>query len=111
MRLPGGTITFLFTDIEGSTCLWEEHPDAMRRALARHNDLVECAIVDAGGYEFKRVGDAFCAAFVARLAARPIGPTDSQEGRPVVDQATSLVSVSSAIRSSVPLTIAGVVFS
>jgi class 3 adenylate cyclase len=30
--LPSGTVTFLFTDIEGSTCLWEEHPDAMRAA-------------------------------------------------------------------------------
>ena len=36
--LPSGVVTFLFTDIEGSTRLWEEHPDAMRAALARHDD-------------------------------------------------------------------------
>ena len=35
--LPSGTVTFLFTDLEGSTRLWEEHPDAMRDALARHD--------------------------------------------------------------------------
>jgi hypothetical protein len=38
--LPTGTVTFLFTDIEGSTRLWEQHPDAMRLALARHDDLL-----------------------------------------------------------------------
>ena len=36
---PSGTVTLLFTDIEGSTRLWEAHPDAMREALARHDDL------------------------------------------------------------------------
>ena len=39
-ELPSGTVTFLFTDIEGSTRLWEEHPDAMRDALARHDELL-----------------------------------------------------------------------
>jgi Adenylate and Guanylate cyclase catalytic domain len=37
--LPTGTVTFLFTDIEGSTRLWEQHPEAMRLALARHDVL------------------------------------------------------------------------
>src|SRR5438046_985908 len=37
--LPSGTVTFLFTDIEGSTRLWEQHPEAMRAALARHDAL------------------------------------------------------------------------
>ena len=37
--LPTGTVTFLFTDIEGSTRLWEQHPEAMRAALARHDAL------------------------------------------------------------------------
>ena len=61
--LPTGTVTFLFTDIEGSTRLWEAHPEAMRPALARHEDLLRGCIEDSGGYVFKTVGDAFCAAF------------------------------------------------
>jgi predicted ATPase/class 3 adenylate cyclase/Tfp pilus assembly protein PilF len=61
--LPGGTVTFLFTDIEGSTRLWEEHPDAMRRGLARHDVLVRAAIERHEGVVFKTIGDAFCAAF------------------------------------------------
>ncbi|HVK02196.1 MAG TPA: tetratricopeptide repeat protein [Armatimonadaceae bacterium] len=63
MALPTGTVTFLFTDIEGSTRLWEKHPDAMRVALARHDDLLARAIAAADGYVFKTAGDAFCAAF------------------------------------------------
>ena len=61
--LPTGTVTLLFTDIEGSTKLWDAHPEAMRVALARHDALVREAIVSANGYVFKTVGDAFCAAF------------------------------------------------
>src|SRR5438270_4562643 len=41
MPLPTGTVTFLFTDIEGSTRLWEEHPEAMRQALIRHDRLID----------------------------------------------------------------------
>ena len=62
-QLPTGTLTFLFTDIEGSTRRWERSPDLMRVALARHDELLRAAIVDHGGYVFKTVGDAFCAAF------------------------------------------------
>lgn len=61
--LPSGTVTFLFTDIEGSTRLWEEHPEAMRPALARHDALMRAAIEQHQGYVFKTMGDAFCAAF------------------------------------------------
>ena len=60
---PTGTVTFLFTDIEGSTRLWEAHPDAMRSALARHDDLLRQSIENNSGFVFKTVGDAFCAAF------------------------------------------------
>ena len=42
--LPSGTVTFLFTDIEGSTKLWERCPDAMRLALARHDVILKVAI-------------------------------------------------------------------
>src|SRR2546421_124909 len=41
--LPTGTVTFLFTDLEGSTRLWEEHPEAMKSALARHDEIVRSA--------------------------------------------------------------------
>jgi predicted ATPase/class 3 adenylate cyclase len=60
---PTGTVTFLFTDIEGSTKLWEAHPEEMRVALARHDALMREAIVSTHGHVFKTVGDAFCAAF------------------------------------------------
>jgi predicted ATPase/class 3 adenylate cyclase len=60
---PTGTVTFLFTDIEGSTRIWEAHPDAMQVALAHHDAMVRKSIVAENGYVFKTVGDAFCAAF------------------------------------------------
>src|SRR5579884_3807001 len=63
MNAPSGTITFLFTDIEGSTRLWEQYPEAMRAALARHDALLRQAIEAHNGHVFKTVGDAFCAAF------------------------------------------------
>src|SRR5947209_15192332 len=61
--LPSGTVTFLFTDIEGSTRLWEQHPEAMRHALARHDALLRQAIELHRGHVFKTMGDQFCAAF------------------------------------------------
>src|SRR5262245_41160993 len=61
--LPTGTVTFLFTDIEGSTRRWEERPEAMRVALARHDALIRAAIQDNGGHVVKTMGDAFHAAF------------------------------------------------
>src|SRR5579862_9294982 len=61
--LPSGTVTFLFTDIEGSTHLWEEHPEVMRLALTRHDALMRAAIEAHDGHVFKTMGDAFCAAF------------------------------------------------
>lgn len=63
--LPTGTVTFLLTDIEGSTRLWETQPDAMRVALARHDALLRKAIGERGGQIFKTGGDAFYAVFVA----------------------------------------------
>ena len=61
--MPSGDVTLLFTDIEGSTRLWETEPEAMRVALARHDQLLRSAIGGASGYVFKTVGDAFCASF------------------------------------------------
>ena len=60
---PTGTVTFLFTDIEGSTALWETHGDAMQAAVACHDDLVRAAIESNSGHVFKTGGDSFCAAF------------------------------------------------
>ena len=61
--LPTGTVTFLFTDIQNSISLWESDPDAMRSALARHDQLLRGVITQHNGYVFKTMGDAFCAAF------------------------------------------------
>jgi predicted ATPase/class 3 adenylate cyclase len=61
--LPTGTVTFLFTDIEGSTKLWEKNPKAMQRALARHDQILRRVTEEQDGYVFKTVGDAFCCAF------------------------------------------------
>ncbi|MFL5761872.1 MAG: ATP-binding protein [Thermomicrobiales bacterium] len=61
--LPSGTVAFLFTDVEGSTKLWQAHGEAMGRAIARHDDLLRAAIESHRGHVFKTVGDAFCAAF------------------------------------------------
>src|SRR5579862_5707034 len=60
---PRGTVSFLFTDIEGSTRLWEQQPEAMRLALARHDALLRGAIETNDGCVFKTIGDQFCAAF------------------------------------------------
>lgn len=67
-RLPGvdapsGTVTFLFTDIEGSTRLWDEHPDLMGPALARHDEIVRAAVHEYRGHIFATGGDGFGAAF------------------------------------------------
>lgn len=61
--LPSGTATFLFTDIEGSTQLWERHTLAMPAALARHETLLRQAIAAHDGVVFKTVGDSLHAAF------------------------------------------------
>ena len=63
MNHPSGTVTFLFTDIQGSTRLWQEKPAAMVVAHARHNAILRNAIETNHGYVFQVIGDAFCAAF------------------------------------------------
>ena len=60
---PTGTITFLFSDIEGSSRKWEEQPEAMRVALAVHDRILREAFEARGGFVFKTAGDAFCVAF------------------------------------------------
>jgi predicted ATPase/class 3 adenylate cyclase len=66
---PTGTVTFLFTDIEGSTTRWEHHPEAMRAALASHDALLRAVMTAHGGFVFKVVGDAVYAAFAVAADA------------------------------------------
>src|SRR5437879_13075190 len=61
--LPGGTVTFLYTDIEGSTIRWEREQVAMKAAVERHDALLRQAIEANGGTVFRTMGDAFCAVF------------------------------------------------
>src|SRR5438552_336327 len=61
--LPSGTVTFLFTDIEGSTKLAQQYPNALPALLARHNAILREAIESNHGQVFRIIGDAFCAAF------------------------------------------------
>src|SRR5829696_9146287 len=61
--LPSGTVTFLFTDIEGCTDRWERDRQAMAAAVERHIALLDAAIQAHGGVHFKTVGDAVQAAF------------------------------------------------
>ena len=62
-ELPSGTVTFLFTDLEGSTRLWEEHPDTMQSALARHDELLRDAVAAHAGHVVKTTGDGIHAVF------------------------------------------------
>jgi predicted ATPase/class 3 adenylate cyclase len=61
--MPSGTVTFLFTDVEGSTRLWAADPDAMSASLAVHDAVLRDAIESGGGYIFATAGDSFAAAF------------------------------------------------
>lgn len=67
--LPTGTVTFLFTDIEGSTRLAERRPAAFPAAQARHDALVPHSIESHAGHVFQTIGEAFCAAFDTAPAA------------------------------------------
>src|SRR5215211_7204182 len=62
-QFPSGTVTFLFTDIEGSTKLAQEHPQEMPELLARHNAILNQSIEMHHGFVFRTVGDSFSAAF------------------------------------------------
>lgn len=63
INAPSGTVTFLFTDIEGSTKLSQQHPDAIPALLARHHEILNQSIQTRNGYVFQIIGDGFCAAF------------------------------------------------
>ena len=62
---PSGVVTFLFTDVEGSTRRWEADADGMRLALAAHDEVLHGAIEAHGGFMFKHTGDGVCVAFAS----------------------------------------------
>jgi predicted ATPase/class 3 adenylate cyclase len=66
---PSGVVTFLFTDVEGSTRRWEKDADGMRAALAAHDEVLRKAIEAHGGWLFKHTGDGVCAAFASPRSA------------------------------------------
>src|SRR5438105_8057643 len=66
---PSGVVTFLFTDIEGSTRRWEADADAMRAALSKHDDVLRDAIEKHGGFLFSHTGDGVVAAFTSPKSA------------------------------------------
>jgi predicted ATPase/class 3 adenylate cyclase len=69
MGAPSGTVTFLFTDIEGSTKLWQLDEAAMGLAVSRHDELLRATILECGGAVFSAMGDGFAAAFTSAHAA------------------------------------------
>ncbi len=68
-RLPSGTVTFLFTDIEGSTQWWEQYPEWMAHAFARQETMLRTVAAGHNGYVYKMIGDAFQIAFDTALDA------------------------------------------
>ena len=66
---PMGTVTFLFADLVGSTRLWEQHPEAMKAALSRHDDVLRTAVETNRGQVVKSTGDGCLAAFTTAVDA------------------------------------------
>lgn len=66
---PAGVVTFLFTDVEGSTRRWETDAEAMRAALAAHDETLRETVAAHGGFLFKHTGDGICAAFSSPSSA------------------------------------------
>jgi class 3 adenylate cyclase len=66
---PTGVVTFLFTDVEGSTRRWEADADRMRAAPAAHDEVLRAAIESYSGWLFKLTGDGVCAAFASPRSA------------------------------------------
>ena len=69
MNAPSGVVTFLFTDIEGSTRRWEADAKGMRVALAAHDKVLRSAIEAHDGFVFRHTGDGMAAAFSSPMAA------------------------------------------
>src|SRR5262245_30615217 len=93
-ELPSGTVTFLFTDLESSTRLWEEMPEEMSEALARHDEILHTAVAAHDGVVLSRMGDGIAAVFSSaphavaaaievqqRMASEPWAGTGSLRAR------------------------------
>src|SRR5262249_39623963 len=76
---PSGVVTFLFTDVEGSTRRWENDADGMRVALAAHDEVLRASIGAHGGWLFKHTGDGVCAAFACPKEAVDAAVTAQRE--------------------------------
>ena len=100
VSLPASTqtLTFLFTDIEGSTPLWDRDAEAMRRATVRHNALLREAIAAHGGDAFRVVGDAFCVAF-ANAGDAVLAAIDAQRSMTHEDWKGAFIRVRMGIHS------------
>ena len=102
MALSSGTLTFLFTDIVGSTTLWERYPEAMSDVVPMHDQIIRDAVEWRGGKVFKTVGDAVCAVFDAASSA--VGAAaDAQASLAAHDwpEATGAVAVRMGIHTGV----------
>jgi len=84
VALPTGTVTFLFSDIEGSTQRWESNRAAMDAAVKRHDALMRSALEQHNGFVFKTVGDAFCVAF-ARVSDAMAAAIEAQRASSAED--------------------------
>ena len=73
-----GTLIFLFTDVEGSTGLWERFPQAMKVALERHDRILQAAVAVSGGQVVKTTGDGMMAVFPSAAAVGARGSTSTR---------------------------------
>src|SRR5262249_58972062 len=80
LTLPSGTVTFLFTDIEGSTRLWSQNAQTMGPAIARHEAILRAVITASGGGGFKTVGGAIHPALARALDAVPAAGPGARGG-------------------------------
>lgn len=99
VECPEGTVTFLFTDVAGSTRLWEQQSEGMRRALARHDAILRQSIEGHGGCVFKTVGDGFMAAFTSAPPALTAAVTAQRMLRTVPDKGLPQLRVRMAIHT------------
>ncbi len=82
---PTRTLAFLFTDIEGSTELWERFPESMGRSLERHDEILRGAVEGAAGEVVKTTGDGLMAVFASardgvRACLAPSSPSRTSHG-------------------------------